>query len=556
MMLRRSASTLFISSITVAALALGGCTTTIDGVPADERRSGRSGSGGKGSSGSGSANGGSGADAGQGTGGTTPGTGGSSGSAGTDGTPGVARPGYSRLTRAEYRATIEEAFGLDPDLSLVPVDGRIGPFTSNASVSPDPVHPYLLAGEDLATLVVPAELPACAGSNAATCVRDNYRAPLERLFRRSLSDAELDRWSALVENLQTAGVSAENATRALVSAALLNPDFIFRASPLAGEAARARALVEHLSYALWDAPPDAELGEAALRPAAELPTLLGTEAARLARDSRAVPIVARFVGQWLHVDTDLRLADAAFGTSPHYLELIALVEHALANDLPVLSLVASPQSFVHEDNLDAYGLDDPPSSDPVSLVTWPADSVRRGVLGQELFADSTRHPDPGRRPIFRGKLVRTSLLCDSIPAPTADLLELDDEVGDRTVDVRCAGCHVMMDPIGRAFATIDADFMGTPAAAEIVDHPELTGTYATLAELLDAVATSRAFAECFARNWLAFFLEQPLEDIEPLWISELADEVAAGGSLATVIERSIVALEARSQIHTPWCEGP
>jgi hypothetical protein len=189
-------------------------------------------------------------------------------------------------------------------------------------------------------------------------------------------------------------------------------------------------------------------------------------------------------------------------------------------------------------------------------VTWPADSVRRGVLGQELFADSTRHPDPGRRPIFRGKLVRTSLLCDSIPAPTADLLELDDEVGDRTVDARCAGCHVMMDPIGRAFATLDADFEGAPEAAEIVDHAELTGTYATLAELLDAVAGSRAFAECFARNWLAFFLEQPLEDIEPSWISEVADEVAGGGSLASVIERSIVALEARSQAHTPWCEGP
>jgi hypothetical protein len=177
------------------------------------------------------------------------------------------------------------------------------------------------------------------------------------------------------------------------------------------------------------------------------------------------------------------------------------------------------------------------------------------VLGQELFADSTRHPDAGRRPIFRGKLVRTSLLCDSIPAPNADLLALDAEIGDRTVDERCAGCHVMLDPIGRAFAPLDADFTGTPQPAEIVEHPELAGTYASLKELLEAVAESRTFAECFSRHFLAFFLEQPLDEIDRALIGELADEVAAGASLADVVERSIVAVAERSTTYVPWCEG-
>jgi hypothetical protein len=556
----RPASTLLISSIAVAALGLTSCNATIEGAAVDEASGGRgasTGKGGKGQTGGGSGSGaasgtGSGATSGEGSGGTSSGTGGSAGSV----TPsGEARPGYSRLTRAEYRATVEQAFGLDPDVSLVPVDGRVGPFTSNTTVSPDPVHPYLLAGEDLALAVVPDELPACSGTDVTACVRDNYRIPLERLFRRSVGDEELERWSALVSDLRTAGVTAENATRALVSAALLSPDFLFRASPLSGDAARARALVEHLGYALWDAPPDTTLADVAERPLSEVGALLGTEAARLAGDSRAVPILARFVGQWLHVDTDLRLGDAAFGSSPSYLELVGLVEHALANDVPVVELVSAPRSFVHEDNLDAYGLDDAPGSDAVSLVTWADDSAHRGVLGQELFADSTRHPDPGRRPIFRGKLVRTSLLCDSIPAPNAELLELDDEVGDRTVDARCAGCHVMMDPIGRAFAPLDADFEGAPEPAEIFEHPELEGSYATLAELLDAVSGSRAFAECFARHFLAFFLEQPLDEVDRALITELADQVAAGASLAEVIEQSIVSLATQSDPLVPWCEA-
>ena len=550
----------FNSSIAVVALGLAGCTATIEGAPSDEVHGGRGGTTGKGGKGSGGngkgATGGaaaaSGTGAASGSGGTSSGTGGSGGSGG----PGTeARPGYSRLTRAEYRATIEQAFGLDPDVSLVPVDGRIGPFTSNASVSPDPVHPYLLAGEDLAAAIVPARLPACTGTNVATCVQDNYRAPLEGLFRRPLADAELERWAALVSDLRTAGVTAENATRALVNAALLNPDFLFRASPLAGDEARSRALVEHLGYALWDAPPDAALREVASRPESELAALLGSEAGRLARDSRAVPNVARFVGQWLHVDTDLRLADAAFASSPRYLELVAFVEHVLANDVSVVSMLSSSESFVHEDNLDAYGLTSATSSETISLVTWPDDSPRRGVLGQELFADSTRHPDPGRRPIFRGKLVRNSLLCDSIPAPSADLLDLNDEVGDRTTDERCAGCHVMLDPIGRAFSALDADFAGTPPAAEIVEHAELSGTYASLPELLAAVAGSRTFAECFSRHWLAFFLERPLEEVDRAFVAELADLVAAGGSLPAVIERSAVTLAERASTFVPWCEG-
>ena len=113
-----------------------------------------------------------------------------------------------------------------------------------------------------------------------------------------------------------------------------------------------------------------------------------------------------------------------------------------------------------------------------------------------------------------------------------------------------------MDPIGRAFGALDADFEGTPPPAEIVDHSELAGTYATLPELLDAVAGSRAFAECFARNWLAFFIEEPLDTIDQGWIGELADQIVSGASLGELVEQSIVTLEARSRTLVPWCEGP
>jgi hypothetical protein len=563
--LRRDSSAAFPAALALS-LAFLGCTAEVsrtDPVSGSGATPGAGAAAGAGGSRGGSAGSGSGASAGSGAtstgGGGGNATGGSSGATSTGGaatSPTTLQPGFTRLTRAEYRATIRAAFGIDPDLSLIPVDGRVGVFTSNVNVTPDPVHPYLLAGEDLAVRVVPAELPACGGSGVATCVTDNYRTPLETLFRRPLTDAELTARASMITELEAAGATPEGATRSMLSAALLNPDFLFRASPVAGDAARARRLAEHLSYALSDAPPDAALATVGDGPAAALGARLRTEAGRLAADSRATPVLARFVGQWLDVDTDLRLDAAGFATSPSYLELLALIEDALENDVPVTSLVSGDRGFVHQENLDAYGLSSIPENATVGAVTWPADSPRRGLLGEELFADANRHPDAGRRPIFRGKLVRTALLCDEIPAPSADLLALAGEVSDRTEDQRCRGCHLMLDPIGVAFAALDADFEGTPEPAQVIEHAELEGTYADLPTLLAAVAGSRSFADCFGRHFLAFFLEQPLNAVDAGFARELGDAVVAGASLRDVLEQAIVSLEARSRAATPWCEGP
>ncbi len=502
---------------------------------------------------SGSSAGGTGGSSAGGTGGTGAGTGGASGT----GTPQAVFGEFSRLTRAEYAATVAAAFDVEVNLDVIPEDGRIGVYTSNASVHPDPVHPYLLAAEDLASVLVPAELPACDAEGALDCLRDDYRAPFERLYRRPLSDAELTKLATMLEALVDAGASADEATRTVLVSALLSPDFLFRASPIAGDtAASARRLADTLSYALWDAPPDAELAAAATSSASELPLMLREQATRLGGDARAVPVIARFLAQWLHVDTDLRLSDAGYATSPRFLELIAYVEDALESGAPVQDLVAGERGFVHEDNLDAYGLDSLSGSGTVVGMTWPASSKRRGLLSEDLFADATRHPDADRRPIFRGKLVRTSLLCDTIEAPSADLLALADEVGDRTVDVRCRGCHTLLDPIGRTFASLDPDHDGAVPDAQITNHPGLEGTYADLPALLEAIAGSRSFAECFSRHWLAFFLEQELDAADPTWVAELADQVEAGASLGEIAEQTIVSLESRARLAVPWCEGP
>jgi hypothetical protein len=270
-----------------------------------------------------------------------------------------------------------------------------------------------------------------------------------------------------------------------------------------------------------------------------------------------VPVVARFLAQWLHLDLDLRLEDPAFGQSPRYEELLRFTAAALDDNLAVTSLFADNRGFVHRDNLEAYGLDDFDDSedDSVMQVTWPDDSPRRGLLSEDLFVDATRHPDKSRRVIFRGRLVRSSLLCDDIPPPAPELIAAAGEVSDRTVDQRCAGCHLLMDPIGKAFSVLDADDSRAASPAEILSHAELTGSYPDLPSLFEAVASSRAFAECFAKNWLGFFLEVPKSQADPAWIEQLADAVQAGAGIGDIVEQSVATLETGSRSLEPVCRA-
>jgi hypothetical protein len=481
----------------------------------------------------------------------------SSGSAGTPAVPGVLQSGFARLTRAEYRATIKDAFGVDADVSGIPEDGRVGPYTSNIAFASDPVQPFLLASEDLAALIVPSRLPTCAVATASTCISTSYGKPFERLFRRPVAATELAAWSTMLANLVQAGLTAESATRAMVTSALLQPDAMFRTTPLAGDAARARRLTEHLSYALWDAPPDTDLAALGAGAGSDLGARLGTQADRLGRDPRAVPVLARFMAQWLHVDLDLKLAaDTAYATSPIYLELLAFVQDALSTGVPVTSFVNGTRGFVHRNNLAPYGLTSASGTSDVAAVTWPATSPRRGVIGEEAIVDPTRHPDVSRRAIFRGLLVRSSLLCQTVPPPSAELVALAGEVTDRTKDARCMGCHQMLEPVGAAFAGLDRDFTGTPPAVQLNGHDELGGSYPQLPAFLDAVAGSRAFSDCFARQIWAFFLEQPPSEVDAASIAEIATVVRSGGSLGAVVSQMAVSLEARSRTVVPWCEGP
>jgi hypothetical protein len=99
--------------------------------------------------------------------------------------------------------------------------------------------------------------------------------------------------------------------------------------------------------------------------------------------------------------------------------------------------------------------------------TFEDSSPRAGILSHISLMALYSHPGRASATL-RGKFVREVLLCQEVPTPPANVdFTIDEEtLGQiRTARERleahvandaCAGCHVMMDPIGLAFENFDA----------------------------------------------------------------------------------------------------
>jgi hypothetical protein len=190
-----------------------------------------------------------------------------------------------------------------------------------------------------------------------------------------------------------------------------------------------------------------------------------------------------------------------------------------------------------------YGLPAPAKEDTFVRVALPPDSPRIGILGQASFLAINAHPTAGS-PTKRGKFIRETLLCQSIPPPPPDVstkLPKDQPGNPRTTRqklavhrkaAQCAGCHKAMDPLGLAFETYDGigAYRTRDGALPIDPSGELDGVPfrdpRALAELLRA---SPAVGVCVARNLLRFALGHLESEGEEPLIDELSQGLERDG---------------------------
>src|SRR5690606_19249847 len=91
------------------------------------------------------------------------------------------------------------------------------------------------------------------------------RDVFEALFRRPLRAEEYEAFAQQLEGSLALGLDDTGAQRALIASVLLSPDFMYRtALQASAEASELSTVLEQLSFALWDAPPDESLRQADL----------------------------------------------------------------------------------------------------------------------------------------------------------------------------------------------------------------------------------------------------------------------------------------------------
>jgi hypothetical protein len=297
------------------------------------------------------------------------------------------------------------------------------------------------------------------------------RGFLARAYRKPFSDAEAQRFLAIIRSALKSGFSFTDAMITGYTGVLCSPGFLYldekpgRLDDL--------ALASRLSYFLWNSPPDDQLRELATRDTLHRPKVLAAQTERLLDNPKCRRFMDGFLNYWL----DLRLIE---GTAPD-VELYPdyqlddlLVESMIAEtqeffgqlirkNLGVTNLVASDFAMLNQRLATHYGIPDVEGVmlRPVLLKPW---SVRGGFLTQASILKVTANGTT-TSPVKRGAWIMTRLLGKPPPPPPPNVPALDPDIRGATTireqlarhrnQESCAACHRNIDPAGFALESFD-----------------------------------------------------------------------------------------------------
>ena len=342
-----------------------------------------------------------------------------------------------RLTRAQYDNTVRDLFdGVVEPGSSFPDSVIHEEYSNNPAaniVSLSAAEDILVAAEHAGQQVIEQVGTIVACDPGPTCAEGFIDDFGRRAFRRPLHAHEREALLDLYTQVESEDGFADG-IGTVVSAVLQAPQFLYLFEEGAQEispgvvALSDFELATRLSYLLWDTTPDDELMQLAEAGQLHEPEQLREQAQRLLDDpSRSGPALDRFFREWMHFD-GVPAFDKDQALFPGYDEALAsaadeelsrFIDGVMASDEPTLrNLLTSPVTQVDATMAAFYGVAAPASG--WEAVSLPAEQ-RPGLLSRPalLAEHSTR---TSSAPIFRGRLVRTQLLCDAIPAPPDDAM--------------------------------------------------------------------------------------------------------------------------------------
>ncbi|MGK0360493.1 MAG: hypothetical protein ACI9U2_002806 [Bradymonadia bacterium] len=393
------------------------------------------------------------------------------------------------------------------------------------------------------------------------CVRAGLNRFARVVWRREVSDDDLDRLWGLVDAEADEPDGIRAGLRQAVHALLLSPNFLLRveADGAPGEALSGHERATRLAAFLWRSVPDEALLNQARDGGLDTPEMVGEVARAMLADARSAAMIDDLGTQWLHL-RDTEAADPEYSLFPDFDEdlrvaMIAESTRVFADvwrgEGSLLDLIDANYTYVNARLAEHYGIEGI-EGDAMQRVALPQ-AGRLGLLTQGAWLTATSHRTR-TSPVRRGKWVLEELLCAAPPPPPPNVeglieqvdqnLPLRQRMEQHRADPACAACHVNMDPIGFGLEQFDAT-----GAYRLMDAGEVIDPAGLLlgnTPFVDGVSMARAIRQhpnlgpCMLEKIITYSLGRTLAAEEACLVDDIDAAAATAGYRPGAIVESIV----------------
>ena len=478
---------------------------------------------------------------------------------------------WAKLTESQYRNMVNDVLGVDcSDLPLEP-DTNPYLFTSigagRSSLSSYGAEQYVEAAFVIADRYfehmeqIELDLGCTPMAVDDGCADQMLRNLGFRLYRRPLSETELEHWKELARNTATSDRPDGQiiGLKTALAAMLQSPFVLYRLEIGEYDAQNtdrryftSLELASRIAFTLQNTSPDLELLTLALAGHLLDEEVLDGQIERLLETERARHSIESFFAQYLdlsrlaHVDRDPAVYT---GFNQSLLSAMETEVRLLVDDIvyrrdgDIRRLFNERRGYMNAELAAHYGI----SVEGVSpiifeSVDFPDDTPRVGFLGTAAFLTMNAHPTE-TSPTLRGKYIRERLLCQIVPPPPDDIdLNLEAETGEVSTlrerlerhreDPACAGCHSFIDPPGFLFERFDSVGRYREELNGVVldASGDLDGVpMADLSDLADHLAQDARLTMCMVRQVYRFALGRLEEYGEEVEIQSLHQQFASQG---------------------------
>lgn len=493
--------------------------------------------------------------------------------------PGIAEPvttggpaTFRRLSEEQYKRSIEDIFGtgikvpgrFDPPLRE---EGLLAIGEGKVAVSASGIEQYALRAREISANVLAegnrAKVLSCTPKSPQTFDRECASAFLDKygrlLYRRPLTSQELSGALSLASAVTTQRQSFNRGLEVGLARLLSSPNFIFRterSQPDPKNAGVQRldsySLATRVSFLLWNAPPDAELLDAAANGTLQNDAGLAKQVDRLIASPRFEQGVRAFFSDMFAYDQFDGLSKdqsiywkytSQLAKDAQEQALRTIVDLLVTNKGDYRDLFTTKQTFMNRSLASLYQVSvDDPGITGWQPYTFGDKQPRAGILTLAAFLMLDPTHEGRSSPTIRGKSLRELFLCQMVPPPPAnvnfavvqDVHNPDHKtarlrLGIHSENPVCAGCHALTDPTGLAMENYDAvgawrtEENGAPIdASGKFEGKSFTGLVA-LGQLLHDSPTAPS---CLAQRAYQYGVGRSATEGEGKWLEYTAERFA------------------------------